>query len=191
VFSPRLVLLRVDSSIWQQAVNGVASVADVPLVDISEPTDNLLWEIEQLNARFGPRCVFVGEYARVVQLGTPALAEGGVRQVQRLLDGRTILAYTTDVAGTARFARALRGTLEQRLRKPLTGPRCRTHCRANSSTTLAVRLCVSGDERSVSVDAKEKPAVAPDRHVLDRNPGLRIANSLAEGGQMPGRARRR
>src|SRR5262249_29608431 len=67
-------------------------------------------------------CVFVGEYARVAHLGTPAPAEGGVRQVQRLLDGRTILAYTTDVAGTARFTRALRGTLEQRLRIPLTGP---------------------------------------------------------------------
>ncbi|MGE5156059.1 MAG: hypothetical protein ACM3JP_01010, partial [Betaproteobacteria bacterium] len=122
VFGPRLVVLRVSSSIWQQAVNGVASVADVPLVDISEPTDNLLWEIEQLNARFGPRCVFVGEYARVVHLGTPAPTDPGSQHVQRLLDGRTVLAYTTDVAGTERFARALRGTLEQSLRIPLTGP---------------------------------------------------------------------
>jgi hypothetical protein len=122
VFSSRLVVLRVDSSIWQLAVNGVASVADIPLVDISEPTDNLLWEIEQLDARFGPRCVFVGEYARVAHLGTPAPADGGVQQVQRLLDGRTVLAYTTDAAGTKRFTRALRGTLEQSLRIPLTGP---------------------------------------------------------------------
>src|SRR5262245_20162222 len=55
-------------------------------------------------------------------LGTPAPADGGVQQVQRLLDGRTILAYTTDVAGTKRFARALRGTLERSLRIALTGP---------------------------------------------------------------------
>jgi len=122
VFSPRLLVLRVDASIWQQTVNGVASVADVPLIDISEPTDNVLWEIEQLTARFGPRCVFVGEYPRVVHLGTPAPTDPGAQQVQRLLDGRTILAYTTDVAGTRRFTRALRATLEQSLRIPLTGP---------------------------------------------------------------------
>jgi hypothetical protein len=122
VFSPRLVVLRVDASVWQQTVNGVASVADVPLIDISEPTDNVLWEIEQLNARFGPRCVFVGEYPRVVHLGTRAPTDPGAQHVQRLLDGRTILAYTTDVAGTRRFTRALRATLEQSLRIPMTGP---------------------------------------------------------------------
>jgi hypothetical protein len=122
VFSPRLVVLRVDSSVWQQTVNGVASVADVPLIDISEPTDNVLWEIEQLTARFGPRCVFVGEYPRVVHLGTPAPTDPGAQQVQQLLDGRTILAYTTDVAGTRRFTRALQATLEQSLRIPMTGP---------------------------------------------------------------------
>jgi hypothetical protein len=122
VFSPRLVVLRVDSSVWQQTVNGVASVADVPLIDISEPTENVLWEIEQLNARFGPRCVFVGEYPRVVHLGTPAPTDPGAQQVQRLLDGRTILAYTTDDAGTRRFTRALLATLEQSLRIPMTGP---------------------------------------------------------------------
>jgi hypothetical protein len=122
VFSPRLVVLRVDSSVWQQTVNGVASVADVPLIDISEPTDNVLWEIEQLTARFGPRCVFVGEYPRVVHFGTPAPNDPGAQHVQRLLDGRTILAYTTDDAGTKRFTRALRATLEQSLRVPMTGP---------------------------------------------------------------------
>jgi hypothetical protein len=122
VFSPRLLVLRVDASIWQQAVNGVASVADVPLIDISEPTDNVVWEIEQLTARFGPRCVFVGEYPRVVHLGTPTPTDPGAQQVQRLLDGRTILAYTTDLAGTRRFTRALRATLEQSLRIAMTGP---------------------------------------------------------------------
>jgi hypothetical protein len=163
VFSSRLVVLRVDSSIWQLAVNGVASVADVPLVDISEPTDNLLWEIEQLNARFGPRCVFVGEYARVVHLGALAPADSGVQQVQRLLDGRTVLAYTTDVAGTKRFTRALRSTLEQSLRIPLTG--------LPVADALPRRLVVDArrealrERRRAQLQRrpKEKPAVGPDR----------------------------
>jgi hypothetical protein len=122
VFSPRLIVLRVDSSIWQQAVNGVASVAAVPLIDISEPTDNVIWETEQLTARFGPRCVFVGEYPRVAHLETAAPAGSAMQRIQHLLDGRTVLAYTTDDAGTTRFTRALRATLEHSVRTPLVGP---------------------------------------------------------------------
>jgi hypothetical protein len=123
VFSPRLIVLRVDSTIWQQAVNGVASVADVPLIDVSEPSGNVFWEIEQLAARFGPRCVFVGEYARVVHLADPVAAGPETQHIRRVLDGCTVLAYTTDDAGTKRFARALRIMLEQSIRTPLAGPR--------------------------------------------------------------------
>jgi hypothetical protein len=35
-------------------------VSDACLIDVSEPTENLLWEIEELTKRFGARCVIIG-----------------------------------------------------------------------------------------------------------------------------------
>jgi hypothetical protein len=118
VFGPRLVVLRVASPVWQRAVTELASVSSLPLIDVSEPTEHVLWEIEELIRRFGARCVFVGEHERVSALA--ALAEGrsvqgSVEQrIARLLEGREVLAYTTDARGLKRFARALRGLLLSR-----------------------------------------------------------------------------
>ena len=118
VFGPRLVVLRVASPVWQRAVTELAAVSSLPLIDVSEPTENVLWEIEELIRRFGARCVFVGEHDRVSALA--ALAGGGgvqgsvEQRIARLLEGREILAYTTDARGLKRFARALRGLLLSR-----------------------------------------------------------------------------
>ena len=43
VFGPRLVVLRVASNIWRQTVSRMASVSSVALIDVSEPTGNLIW----------------------------------------------------------------------------------------------------------------------------------------------------
>jgi hypothetical protein len=122
VFSPRLMVLRVDSAIWQQTVDGVGYVAHVPLIDVSDATDNVNWEIERMTSRFGPRCVFIGEHSRLVYLTTPAAADSPAHRVQQLLDGHTVLAYTADDAGSRRFVGALRAALDHSVRTPLTGP---------------------------------------------------------------------
>jgi hypothetical protein len=113
VFGPRLVVIRVASQAWQHAVSRLASLSSLPLIDISEPTENVLWEIEQLTQRFGDRCVLIGHYDRVSALATPtdrALTTVEQRLAQ-LLKGREVLAYTADPAGQRRFAKALRGLL--------------------------------------------------------------------------------
>jgi hypothetical protein len=115
VFGPRLVVLRVASPVWQDAVTHLAAVSSLPLIDISEPTENVLWELEVLTKRFGDKCVLIGHHTRVAALAALPPAGGGARSVEgrlaALLDGREVLAYTTDPQGLKRFARALRGLL--------------------------------------------------------------------------------
>lgn len=112
VFGPRLVVLRVASSVWQQAVRRLARLSSLRLIDISEPTENVLWEVEELLVQSGERFVLIGQYERVAALArrdgehTPA-----ARRLAALLHGREVLAYTTDRRGLRRFARGLRSLL--------------------------------------------------------------------------------
>ena len=114
LLAPRLVVLSVASNVWQQAVERLASVASVLLFDISEPTENLLWEIEELTGPWGSRCIFVGDYDRVQRLAGNAVArpESLDGRLSVLLDGQEVLGYVTDRRGMKRFARALRGKLQ-------------------------------------------------------------------------------
>ena len=114
VFGARLVVLRVDSSIWRQTVTRLASVSSVALIDVSEPTANLIWEIEELTRRSQIRCVFMCRHDRAVQIAAASAAPSPTSfddDMGRLLDLEEIVAYTTDRKGRTRFARALRATL--------------------------------------------------------------------------------
>jgi hypothetical protein len=123
MFSPRLTVMTVDCDVWQLAVGGLAAVSAVPLIDVSEPSENVLWEIEQMTHRFGPRCVFVGDYDRVSKLTSPAAAKSMLARQQELLHGHRVLAYTNDERGVDAFARALLATFELVVRLPTPVPR--------------------------------------------------------------------
>jgi hypothetical protein len=118
VFGARLCVLSVNSAVWQQTVTGIADICAVPLIDISEPTENVMWEIEELVGRFGDRCVFIGDYERL-QLLLSRDGDDLTRRLGPLLDGREILGYAVDVRGTKRFVRALSSTLDRHVRRPL------------------------------------------------------------------------
>jgi hypothetical protein len=105
------VVLRVASSVWRQTVSRFASVSSVALIDVSEPTENLVWEIEELTMRSRTKCVFICQHARAEQMTSSLSAGPFDRHVARLLELEEILAYTTDRRGRRRFARALRGKL--------------------------------------------------------------------------------
>jgi hypothetical protein len=111
VFGPRLVVLRVASSVWRQTVSRFASVSSVVLIDVSDPTEHLVWEIEELTQRSRAKCVFICQRERAEQVIAGSLEGPYDDQVARLLELEEILAYTTDRRGRRRFARALRGTL--------------------------------------------------------------------------------
>lgn len=113
LLSPRLFVIRVDSSVWREAVLAFADAAAVPLIDVTEPSDHVLWELQELVRRHGDRVVLVGELqqlGRMFDRPRPGMPEA---RLLRLLDGRQVLGYTTDPAGRDRFARALRVTLDR------------------------------------------------------------------------------
>lgn len=115
VFSARMVVLKVASMEWKRTVQLLASVSSASLIDVSEPTENLLWEIQELTG-LRSRCVVVGQYDRVRYLAGDAeearLAGALNGRLSMLLDGQEVLAYTTDRHGMRRFSRALRAKLE-------------------------------------------------------------------------------
>lgn len=116
LFAPRLIVLRVETAIWQATVSRFASQASAVLIDISDPTDNLLWEIEHVLGRPGRRCVFICHLHRLPELLDEAAVTPTVWRLRALLDGRQVLAYVGDPAGVHRFSRALHGILADRSR---------------------------------------------------------------------------
>ncbi len=118
VFGARLAVLTVSSAIWQETVTGIAELCAIPLIDISEPTENVLWEVEELVRRFGDRCVFIGSYDRLQELTTRE-PDHLMERLSTFLDGRQVLGYKSDAGGRERFVRALGSTLERHIRRPL------------------------------------------------------------------------
>ena len=113
VLIPRLTVLRVCSAIWRGAVQRIAASARFVVIDVSEATESVLWEITELQGAFGARCVLIGQHDRLRQLAAVQHAADGSlhERFLRALKGRVVLAYTTDARGIERFARALSVTL--------------------------------------------------------------------------------
>jgi len=112
-FAARLVVVTVATQIWQETVSAFASMATASIIDISDPTENLLWELTELERRCAGRFILIGEHARIA-----AWADGISpdehplsARLTELLGDRDVLAYTTDRTGMRRFARALYGLL--------------------------------------------------------------------------------
>jgi hypothetical protein len=113
VFSPRLFVMRVTDAIWPQAVRGLGAAADVVIIDVSHPTDALLWEVEAMRLIFGRRWLLVGAYEYVTPLANPQTANSDDHRgrLARLLDGEQVIAYGHTKEDIRRFSRALRHRL--------------------------------------------------------------------------------
>lgn len=110
VFAPRLMVVAVPGSFWQQAVKGFASVSKVAIMDVSHPTDPLIWEVQTLKPLFGDRLIYVGSREHVLALARPAneIAGSPTGLLAQLLDGAEIIAYGPAPADRRRFTKALR-----------------------------------------------------------------------------------
>jgi hypothetical protein len=114
-FAPRLVVLRVASAVWQPTVSALASAASATIIDISELTQNLAWELGEL-ARVGAlnRCIFIAENDRIAPWTDGHTDESDhplQPRIAAVIGDRPVLAYTTDRKGMRRFTRALYGML--------------------------------------------------------------------------------
>jgi hypothetical protein len=110
IFAPRLVVVRVPTSFWQRAVGGLARACDLVVIDVSQPTDALVWEVQNMKQRFAGRWVLVGARDRVMQLADPATALAATPQglLARMIDGEEVIVYGPTPDDQRRFARALR-----------------------------------------------------------------------------------
>ena len=48
----------------------LAARVSMILIDVSERTENLLWEIQNVLPKLGPRCILIGHYDKVCRLAT-------------------------------------------------------------------------------------------------------------------------
>lgn len=110
VFAPRLMVVTVPESFWREAVKGFAGVSKVAVIDVSHPTDPLLWEVATLKPMFAGRLIFVGARELVAGLARPPHEIAGTASgaLAQLLDGEEIIAYGPTPADQRRFTTALR-----------------------------------------------------------------------------------
>lgn len=111
ILGPRLVVVRAGMDVWRDVVISLAQVCEVVVVDLSDPTESLLWEIETLQGLQKP-LILVGESSR---LGPLAAATGRSPLLDRLataLGDAEVLAYGQDPEDVRRFANALRARLQ-------------------------------------------------------------------------------
>jgi Tetratricopeptide repeat len=111
----RIAVITVSDDLWRETVARLADDAAVVLVDVSQPTKHVIWEVEYLLEADIP-CVFVGAASRLSYL-TDHSHGGELGAILRdRLDGRTVVSYVPGRRKSARraFARALRASFEQR-----------------------------------------------------------------------------
>jgi len=113
MLAPRLVVVKVSSEMWRSTVARFGDVSAAALIDVSDPTESLLWEIEHLTS-IGARTVLVGEYDRVRWLAEPRSSTPMSIQdrLSALIDGKQVLAYKQGRSGMRRFARELADAFE-------------------------------------------------------------------------------
>jgi hypothetical protein len=93
VLAPRITVLRVADPLWQAVVRRFAGESEVVLVDVSYPTDNLLWEVHTLESSRA-RWLPIGRVDRLEALAVdPAESAAELRAV---LEGREVIGYRLD-----------------------------------------------------------------------------------------------
>jgi len=113
IVGPGLAVARVASPIWQPVVQRLATVSSAVLIDVSEPTDNLIWEIETLKPAMRSRWILVGEQERLRRMSASSGKQSAPQaKLLQLLDGEQVLAYSSERRELRRFARSLRARLD-------------------------------------------------------------------------------
>jgi hypothetical protein len=137
---PRLVVVRVASAIWQRAVYELAGRASIVIVDVSQPSENLVWEIESLRPSSRPRWIFIAHRPRLAALtGSYQPAGSPAARVLAAIDGCDVIAYDTDHASARRFTRALAGALTGAGRAPSWRRRSGSPTRSEAGTSAGWR----------------------------------------------------
>jgi hypothetical protein len=102
-------VVRVIDALWKEAVSGLADISDVVLIDISQPTESLLWELQMLSQRPDIDLVVIGAADQVRALKVSGGFDRDDRASLAVLGPRPVLVYGHDRKA---FARELRHMLD-------------------------------------------------------------------------------
>lgn len=111
VHAPRMFVVRASDRVWQRAVRALADHADAVIIDISRPTENLLWEIRELHQRHDVNWVLV--CAADAPVVTPATTDESMQTLHSLISDEQVLVYAPGQPQDRRFARSLRNQLDR------------------------------------------------------------------------------
>ena len=116
MMAAQALVVKVIDELWQEAVSTLAEGLHLVVCDVSEPTHNLIWEVERMSALPAVRCLFVGNGPLVrswVKQPVDADPEAPHLRMKRLLQGQTILVFDpTRPFVQRRFNRSLRNCLD-------------------------------------------------------------------------------
>ncbi len=109
LFAPRIAVVRVIDALWKEAVSGLADISDAVLIDITQPTESLLWELQMLTRRPDIDLVVIGAADQVRALKASGGFDRDDRASLAVLGPRPVLVYGDDRKA---FARELRHMLD-------------------------------------------------------------------------------
>ncbi len=109
LFAPRIAVVRVIDALWKEAVSGLADISDAVLIDITQPTESLLWELQMLARRPDIELVVIGAADQVRALKASGGFDRDDRASLAVLGPRPVLVYGDDRKA---FARELRHMLD-------------------------------------------------------------------------------
>lgn len=112
VFSSRLTVVRVADDQWRDVVTEFGRTADIALIDVSEPTESLLWEVHTMREDDDIRLVMIARIDRARDLNDPDRLTDAGRRLADEIDGEIVLGYEPDGRRAQRFERGLRARLE-------------------------------------------------------------------------------
>ncbi|MGH1490805.1 MAG: hypothetical protein ACRBK7_15680 [Acidimicrobiales bacterium] len=96
LFAPRIAVVRSIDALWKEAVAGLADISDVVLIDISDPSESLLWEVQMLSRRPDVRLILIGAADKIEALKATGGHDADDRAVLDVLGNRHVLVYRHD-----------------------------------------------------------------------------------------------
>jgi elongation factor Tu len=117
ILAPQATVLSVADTMWQTTVSLLVRHVNAVLIDVSEPTSNLLWELEEVFRNGGEHVVLVGDRGKIGawqrEIGSDDAGGGLARSLSALIAARPVLTYDpNDRRGARRFRRSLMSALD-------------------------------------------------------------------------------
>ena len=93
--APQALILDTSDAFWQPTVLALLPVVDVAVIDLSDPTENIEWEVEQIVKQCADKFIVVAEREALQSLFAQPLSETATR-IFELVHGATLLTYEKD-----------------------------------------------------------------------------------------------